>query len=111
MKNLKYMNMKRFLIYAFPLSVILSSCAYNENTGESEPTWLFWVFLGLIAFGLILGVVVKSRRANNNRSEADIKSSEENDEKEELENLEKMKNEGLISDEEYERMKKRYLDK
>lgn len=64
--------MKKFYSLPYFLSVlVLSSCQYNEQTGESEPKWVFWVFLGLIAFGLLFGAFAGFKKKKNNSSEED----------------------------------------
>ena len=54
--------MKKIYILLLSLPFLFSGCVENQNTGEMEPTWLFWVFLGLIVAGLIFGVIISSIR-------------------------------------------------
>ena len=60
----------------------MTSCVANEQTGEMEPGWLFWVFLGLIGFLLIFGVVYSTIRKKKQddaptRYEQEIEAYEE----------------------------------
>ena len=60
------------------LGLLATSCVQNEATGEMEPKWVFWVFLGLILFGLIFGAIVTSMRRNkNNGTQSQDKTSRE----------------------------------
>ena len=63
--------MKKIAIFVMPLALFATSCVQNETTGEMEAGWLFWVFLGLIAFLLIFGAFVGVRRKNKNNDGKD----------------------------------------
>lgn len=60
--------MKNLSLYLLPALLFLAACKENKATGEMEPSWLFWVFLGLIAFGLIAGVFTARRKTSEKDS-------------------------------------------
>lgn len=85
--------MKKSLLYILPLALLTTSCVQNETTGQYEPTWLFWVFLGVIVLGMVAGVIgssIRSKRSSDefpkpNHTEEQIEKYEETLEKKEEE--------------------------
>ena len=69
--------MKNSILYFSSLLFLATSCVQNETTGEMEPGWLFWVFLGFIIFLLIFGVMSASIRSRKKRSQGDSKTEKE----------------------------------
>ena len=71
--------MNKTAISLLLLSSLVISCARNEATGEMEPKWVFWVLLGLIALGLIFGVVSNSmkRKKGDGSDETPSKTEQE----------------------------------
>ena len=63
--------MKKTLLYFLPIAGFMTSCAQDAATGELRPTWVFWVFLGIIGVGLIFGVIVNSIRKKGSQSPED----------------------------------------
>ena len=68
-------------LYLCCLAILAVSCVANEETGEMEAGWLFWVMLGIIVFCLVAGVMVSTLRKNKNddspsRSESQIEGYE-----------------------------------
>ena len=56
--------MKLKYLYLLPLISLLQGCVANEESGQMEPGWLFWVFLGLLLGGLFIGAIVNLVRKN-----------------------------------------------
>ena len=69
--------MKKIIASFITLSLLFVSCKQNESTGEMEPSWVFWVLLGLIALGLIFGVISNSIRRKGNGDDKPDKTAEE----------------------------------
>lgn len=72
------------LKYLFLLSLLpaLQGCVANEQTGQMEPGWLFWVFLGLLLGLLFIGALVsfikKKKPADTpTKAEEEIEAYEE----------------------------------
>lgn len=72
------------LKYLFLLSLLpaLQGCVANEQTGQMEPGWLFWVFLGLLLGLLFIGALVsfikKKKSADTpTKAEQEIEAYEE----------------------------------
>ena len=49
--------MKGKFLYFIILIPLIQGCVANEQTGEMETSWLFWVFFGLLMGGLFLGAI------------------------------------------------------
>ena len=88
--------MKTSYLNIILLSAFMSSCKQNADTGELEPSWVFWVFLGLILLGLLFGVISNSVRSKNKtpdgqpgKTEREIEEYRETLEKKEEENEKK----------------------
>ena len=74
--------MKPKIIYLFILITFLQGCVANNQTGQMEPGWLFWVFLGLLLGGVFFGVIIntiKKKKPDNTptKTEQEIESYEE----------------------------------
>lgn len=86
------------------LSVItflhLQGCVANEETGQMEPGWLFWVFLGLLLGVLFIGALVNLIRK---KKPTDIPSKAE----QEMEAYEETLNKKLEKDSEKEDERKK----
>lgn len=54
--------MKTRILYFLFLCPLLSGCVANEQTGEMEPGWFFWVFLGIFMGLLFIGALVNMLR-------------------------------------------------
>ena len=72
------------LKYLFLLSLLpaLQGCVANEQTGQMEPGWLFWVFLGLLLGLLFIAALVsfikKKKPADTpTKAEQEIEAYEE----------------------------------
>ena len=52
--------MKQKFFYWLVLIPVMQGCVVNDQTGQMEPGWLFWVFLGLLLGGIFLGVLINS---------------------------------------------------
>lgn len=99
------------LIYFFPISFLLMACKTNEVTNEYEPSWLFWVFLGLIACGLIAGAFLKNKSIRNS-SDNQLQNEdipEQVAKEAALQELRDRKVSGEISEEEYQKERERIL--
>ena len=96
--------MKKSILGLSGIVFILTSCVENSETGEMEPGWLFWVFLGLIVAGLIFGVIYKSMKKKPDdaptRYEEEIEAFEQTLEKKEQEQEESEKKEPEVPDNE-----------
>lgn len=73
--------MKKFIIIFLSLLPIFQSCVANAQTGEMEPGWLFWVFLGLLLGGVFIGFLVNALRKKKldgtlSKSEEEIEAYE-----------------------------------
>lgn len=74
--------MKHKFLYCFILIPVLQGCVANNQTGEMEPGWLFWVFLGLLLGGIFFGALVnilKKKKPDNTptKTEQEIEAYEE----------------------------------
>lgn len=58
---MKILKVTNFLVSAVIL-LFLSSCTVNENTGELETTWLFWVLLCVIIVAIIIGAQASAKK-------------------------------------------------
>ena len=82
-KARKYSDfMKQKILYYFFLIPALQSCVANEQTGDMETGWLFWVFLGLLLGGLFLGALINLLRKKKpddtpTKAEQEIEAYEE----------------------------------
>lgn len=88
--------MKNIYLPLISFILTMTSCVENTETGEMEPGWLFWVFLGLIGAGLICGVIYKSVKKPKpedtpTKSEQQIEAYEKTLEKKEEEEEQKDK--------------------
>lgn len=54
--------MKQKIYYLFFLLPVLQGCVANNQTGQMEPGWLFWVFLGILLGGVFLGALISFLR-------------------------------------------------
>lgn len=91
--------MKSKLLYLLVLIPALQGCVANSQTGEMEPGWLFWVFLGLLLGGVFIGALfnfLRKKKQDNqlSKSEQEIEAYEEtlNKKLEEEESKNKEKN-------------------
>ena len=74
--------MKRKLIYFLILIPLFQGCVANDQTGQMETGWLFWVFLGLLLGGLFLGALtnlLKKKKPDDapTKAEKEIEAYEE----------------------------------
>lgn len=74
--------MKQKFLYLFLLIPILQGCVANSQTGQMEPGWLFWVFLGLLLGGVFIGALaslMRKKKTGNDpsKSEQEIAEYEE----------------------------------
>lgn len=74
--------MKNILFYSLFAITVLQSCVANSQTGEMEPGWFFWVFLGLLVGGLFIGAIVsltRKKKADDSptKAEQEIEAYEE----------------------------------
>lgn len=74
--------MKRKILYFLILIPFFHSCVANDQTGQMETGWLFWVFLGLLLGGLFLGALtnlLKKKKPDDapTKSEKEIEAYEE----------------------------------
>lgn len=74
------------LIPTFLLLISLASCVSNQETGQMETGWLFWVFLGLLLGGLFCGAIynlLRKKKPDNapTKAEEEIEAYEETLEK------------------------------
>lgn len=79
-------TMKKIFISFLLLLPFLQSCVQNAQTGEMEPGWFFWVFLGLLVGILFLGALISFFRKKKSddaptKSEQEIQAYEETLEK------------------------------
>ena len=71
----------KFLYFIFTIPLI-QGCVANEQTGEMETSWLFWVFLGLLLGGVFLGALTNLLRKKKpddtpSKSDKEIQAYEE----------------------------------
>ena len=69
--------MKNTILYLSPIAFIATSCVQDEATGEMEPTWLFWVFLGILVFCLLFGVLYNAMKSKKNDSDSKTRYEKE----------------------------------
>ena len=74
--------MKQKYLYLCLLIPVLQGCVANQETGQMETGWLFWVFLGLLLGGLFIGALVnllKKKKPDNTptKAEQEIEAYEE----------------------------------
>lgn len=74
--------MKQKILYLLIMIPFLQGCVANDQTGEMEPGWLFWVFLGLLLGGVFIGALVNFLRKNKSsdtpsKAEQEIEAYEE----------------------------------
>lgn len=74
--------MKQIFLYLLILIPVLQGCVVNNQTGEMEPGWLFWVFLGILLGGIILAFFINSMRKRKpddtpTKTEEEIKAYED----------------------------------
>lgn len=65
---------KHNLLYALLLIPVLQGCEANQQTGQMEPGWLFWVFLGLLLGILFIGALanfLKKKRPEGTPTKAE----------------------------------------
>ena len=49
--------MKKIILYSLFLVLVLQGCVANQQSGQMETGWLFWVFLGLLLGGVFIGAL------------------------------------------------------
>ena len=74
--------MKHKFYYLFILIPLLQGCVANDQTGQMEAGWFFWVLLGILLGGIFFGVIVNSIRKKKpdntpTKSEQEIEAYEE----------------------------------
>ena len=74
--------MKQKLLYLLLIVPALQGCVVNDQTGQMQPGWLFWVFLGLLLGILFIGVLVNTLRKKRpddapTKTEQEIEAYEE----------------------------------
>lgn len=74
--------MKQKLLYLLLIVPVLQGCVVNDQTGQMQPGWLFWVFLGLLLGILFIGVLVNTLRKKRpddapTKTELEIEAYEE----------------------------------
>lgn len=74
--------MKKNLLYFLILIPAIQSCVANQQTGEMEPGWLFWLLLGLLLGGIFLGALtnlLRKKKADDapTKAEQEIEAYEE----------------------------------
>lgn len=74
--------MKRKLLYFLITVPLFQGCVANDQTGQMETGWLFWVFLGLLLGGVFLGALTNLLKKNKpedepTKSEKEIEAYEE----------------------------------
>ena len=74
--------MKNKILYILLSLPFLQGCVANEQTGEMEPGWVFWVLLGLLLGGLFIGAIVnylKKRKSDDSptKTQQEIEAYEE----------------------------------
>ena len=74
--------MKQKLLYLLLIVPVLQGCVVNDQTGQMQPGWLFWVFLGLLLGILFIGVLVNTLRKKRpddapTKTEQEIEAYEE----------------------------------
>ena len=74
--------MKQKLLYLLLIVPALQGCVVNDQTGQMQPGWLFWVFLGLLLGILFIGVLVNTLRKKRSddaptKTELEIEAYEE----------------------------------
>ena len=74
--------MKPKFLYLLILTPVFQGCVANQQTGQMETGWLFWVFLGLLLGGLFLGALInllKKKKPDNalSKAEKEIEAYEE----------------------------------
>lgn len=49
--------MKKIILYSLFFVLVLQGCVANQQSGQMETGWLFWVFLGLLLGGVFIGAL------------------------------------------------------
>ena len=65
---------KQNLLYLLSLLPLLQGCVANQQTGQMETGWLFWVFIGLLFGILFIGALynfLKKKRPDNTPTKAE----------------------------------------
>lgn len=65
--------MKKKYLYLLFLIPALQGCVANSQSGQMEPGWLFWVFLGLLLGVLFIGALtnfLRKRKSDDAPSKA-----------------------------------------
>lgn len=74
--------MKSKILYFFILIPLFQGCVANDQTGQMETGWLFWVFFGLLFGGVFLGALtslLKKKKPDDapTKTEKEIEAYEE----------------------------------
>lgn len=88
--------MKQKYLYLLILVPVVQGCVQNNETGQMEPGWLFWVFFGVLFGGIFILALVnllKKKKADDTptKAEQEIEAYEETLEKKLKDNSEEEK--------------------